>query len=131
MKWGVRKKRDKHNDDYTDRQRKNDRALYGKRSERRINRKLNEGYGLRGARHFEVERKDRKEKRRKAVRRIERAATSLGVAYVTDRVFYGGQGTRLVTNLAKHTISAGARFARSVRQAYWDAHPIYEAVSSL
>ena len=62
MKWGVRRKGNEHNKNYTDKQRKNDRAMYGDRAEKRINRKLNEGYGLRGARHFEVERRERKEK---------------------------------------------------------------------
>lgn len=57
MKWGHRKStnasnKNSHNKNYTDKQRKNDRAFYGQRGEKRINKKLNEGYGLRGARHF-------------------------------------------------------------------------------
>lgn len=69
MKWGRRKKRDSknaHNKNYTDKQRKNDRAFYGEKGEKRINKKLNEGYGLRGARHFEAERRQRVEKRKKS-----------------------------------------------------------------
>ena len=129
MKWGVRKKRNEHNKNYTDRQRKNDRALYGNRAEKRINRKLNEGYGLRGARHFEVERKERREKRKKtakkAVKAIGSAAVTVGSAWAYDQIFAGGVGTRLVTSFARNTVNKGAQFARAARQAYWDAHPIY------
>ena len=43
MKWGVRKKRDKPNADYTSRQRITDRASYGKKGMERINRRMNKG----------------------------------------------------------------------------------------
>ena len=43
MKWGVRKKRDKPNADYTSRQRITDRASYGKKGVKRINRRMNKG----------------------------------------------------------------------------------------
>ena len=43
MKWGVRKKRDKPNADYTSRQRTTDRASYGKKGVKRINRRMNKG----------------------------------------------------------------------------------------
>lgn len=129
MKWGVRRKRNEHNKNYTDRQRKNDRALYGNRAEKRINRKLNEGYGLRGARHFEVERKARSEKRKKtakkAVKAIGSAAVTVGSAWAYDQIFAGGVGTRLVTSFARNTVNKGAQFARAARQAYWDTHPRY------
>lgn len=69
MKWGVRRARktssSSRNKSYTEKQRKNDRAFYGAKGERRINRNLNKGYGLRGARHLEVERRDAREKRKK------------------------------------------------------------------
>lgn len=129
MKWGVRRKRNEHNKDYTDKQRKNDRALYGNRAEKRINRKLNEGYGLRGARHFEVERKERSEKRKKtakkAVKAIGSAAVTVGSAWAYDQIFAGGVGTRLVTSFARNTVNKGAQFAKAARQAYWDTHPRY------
>lgn len=52
MKWGVRKKRDKPskaqlnkpNADYTSRQRITDRASYGKKGVKRINRRMNKGH---------------------------------------------------------------------------------------
>ena len=123
MKWGVRRKRNEHNKNYTDKQRKNDRALYGDRAEKRINRKLNEGYGLRGARHFEVERKERSEKRKKvakkAIRTIGSAAVTVGSAWAYDQIFMGGMGTRAVTGLAKDAVEIGSQFARAARQAYW------------
>lgn len=130
MKWGVRRKRaNEHNRNYTDKQRKNDRALYGNRAEKRINKKLNEGYGLRGARHFEVERKERSENRKKtakkAVKRISKAAAGIGSAYLYDQLFMDGVGTRAATSFAKATVSAGSRFVRRAAQAYWDAHPSY------
>lgn len=43
MKWGVRKKRDKPNADYTSRQRLMDQASYGKKGVERINRRMNKG----------------------------------------------------------------------------------------
>lgn len=43
MKWGVRKKRDKPNADYTSRQRIMDQASYGKKGVERINRRMNKG----------------------------------------------------------------------------------------
>ncbi len=106
MKWGVRKKRDNsHNKNYSDKQRKSDRAFYGNRGEKRINKKLNEGYGLRGARHLEVERKERKQKIKKTVKkgakRAGRALVSVGSLYLTDQIFYGGAGTRAVKQVGK------------------------------
>lgn len=114
MKWGHRKQRDSkniHNKNYTDKQRKNDRAFYGEKGEKRINKKLNEGYGLRGARHFEAERRQRAEKRKKKLKKagkvIKSTAATVGSAWLTDQLFYGGAGTRLVTNLGKSAIKDG------------------------
>lgn len=130
MKWGVRKNRNEHNKNYLDRQRKNDRAFYGARGEKRINRRLNEGYGLRGARHFEAERKERNEKRKrtakKVVKRASKAAVGLGSAFVYDQVFMGGMGTKLVTNLGKSAIKDGKYVVGKLMQTYYDSHPIYE-----
>lgn len=132
MKWGHRKStnasnKNSHNKNYTDKQRKNDRAFYGQRGEKRINKKLNEGYGLRGARHFEAERRERTEKRKKRIKKVGKAisktATSVGMAYLTDQIFYGGAGTRLVGNLAGATINTGRRAAKRVMRHYWDTHP--------
>lgn len=143
MKWGVRKKvqsagdyirsRNAHNKNYSDRQRKNDRALYGNGAERRINRRLNKGYGLQGARHFEVERKERKEARKqardRAIKRGARAAKRLAKTGVTmwayDQVFNGGRGTRAVKNGMKVAASLGVYAFKTARQAYWDTHPTY------
>ena len=119
MKWGVRRaNKSTHNKNYTDKQRKNDRAFYGGRGEKRINKKLNEGYGLRGARHFEVERKERRENAKKKVKRVAKkgakmtakAMTTIGSAYLTDQIFYGGAGTRFVKSAGK----SAARTAISV-----------------
>ena len=117
MKWGVRRKRDEHNKSYTDKQRKNDRAMYGKRAEKRINRKLNEGYGLRGARHFEVERRDRRDKRKKTLKKVGKVATgavaAVGSAVLSDMLFNDGVGTRAAVNFGKAAVRAGADFVKS------------------
>ena len=112
MKWGVRRKTESksaHNKNYTDKQRKNDRAFYGNRGEKRINKKLNEGYGLRGARHFEVERKERQENAKKTAKRVARkgakaatkAAKVVGGYMLYDQFFWGGAGRKAVTKAAK------------------------------
>jgi hypothetical protein len=138
MKWGVRRYQRKdgtltpagkkrHNKDYTDKQRKNDRAFYGSRGEKRINSKLNEGYGLRGARHFEVERKERKEKIAKSVKKgakkTGQVLGKLGMAYVSDQVFFNGLGTDTVKYTAKATIKT---VGRTVVNAYVMARGGYD-----
>lgn len=117
MKWGVRRKRDEHNKNYTDKQRKNDRAMYGNRAEKRINRKLNEGYGLQGARHFEVERKERSEKRKKTVRK---AGTTVASLVLGDYLFNGGANTKLAVALSKRAVKAGADFVKNVASARYN-----------
>ena len=98
MKWGVRKSTSSVNKSYTVKQRKQDRAFYGKGGEKRINKRLNEGHGLRGARHYEAERKERNEKTKKLVKKSAKAAaqaaSNIGLMYMTDQIFYGGAGTR-------------------------------------
>lgn len=58
MKWGVRKKRE-YVSSYTRTQRKQDRALYGKGSERRIEDRIRKGENLVTARHHEIVRRGR------------------------------------------------------------------------
>ena len=111
MKWGVRKKSSTVNKSYTAKQRKQDRAFYGKSGEKRINKRLNDGHGLRGARHYEAERKTRNEKTKKVVKKgakaASRAMTKLGLAYMTDQIFYNGVGTKI----AKETVKTMGRAA--------------------
>ena len=103
MKWGVR--RNLVNKSYTAKQRKQDRAFYGKGGESRINKKLNEGHGLRGARHYEAERKERSEKLKKKAKKGAKAVagtlSKIGSAYVTDQLFFGGAGTRAAKQAVK------------------------------
>lgn len=119
MKWGVRRKRDEHDKSYTDKQRKNDRAMYGNRAEKRINRKLNEGYGLQGARHFEVERKERSEKRKKTARKVRRAVTgaaiTAGSMVVSDMLFNNGMGTRAAVNFGKTAVRIGMNMVNNMK----------------
>ena len=124
MKWGVRRKRDEHNKSYTDKQRKNDRAMYGNRAEKRINRKLNEGYGLSGARHFEVERKERSEKRKRTARKVRRAVTSAAITagsmVVSDMLFNNGMGTRAAVDLGKAAVRTGMNMVNNVKNARYN-----------
>lgn len=105
MRWGVRKSTSSVNKSYTAKQRKQDRAFYGKGGEKRINKKLNEGHSLRGARHYEAERKERAEKRQKTVQRGAKKAgkvlKKVGQVYLTDQIFFGGKGTRACKNAVK------------------------------
>ena len=110
MKWGVRRfqnkdgsytnagKKRRANENYSDKQRKHDRTFYGKGGERRINKKMNEGHGVQSARHYEVERKERNEKRKAAVKRVakkgakkaSRVLATIGVYGLYDEIFFGG-----------------------------------------
>lgn len=118
MKWGVRRKRNsdsgsdtatssnkKVNKDYTAKQRKQDRAFYGKGGEKRVNKKLNEGHGLRGARHYEAERKAKKEKAariaKKGAKKTVKILGNIGTAYISDQVFNDGRGTQAVKAAVK------------------------------
>jgi hypothetical protein len=107
MKWGVRRNTSTVNKDYTAKQRKRDRAFYGNRGEKRINKKLNQGHGLQGARHYEVERKEKiaKAKRtvKKGVKKTAKILGNIGTMYITDQVVNGGAGTRIVKTAVKQT----------------------------
>lgn len=112
MKWGIRRKsRNTYNKNYTDRQRKQDRAVYGGRAERRINRRMNEGYGVKGARAIEADRKERADRRKATARRvgkkISRAAVSVGSTFVMDQIFFGGRNTKAMMALAKDAVNMG------------------------
>lgn len=111
MKWGVRKKRDNsYNKNYTEKQRKRDRAFYGDRAEKRINRRLNEGHSLQGARHYEVERKETMQRRQRKLKRGARKATNalitIGGIYVYDQVYLNGMVTKAVTKATKTALSS-------------------------
>lgn len=67
QKWGVRRfenedgtltaaGKKRYNENYSTQQRLRDRAVYGKGGERRINKHMNEGYGVQGARSLEAAR---------------------------------------------------------------------------
>lgn len=103
MRWGVR--RNPVNKAYTAKQRKQDRAFYGQGGEKRINKKLNEGHGLRGARHYEAERKERNEKIQKNLKKGAKTTAKIlgkiGSAYISDQIFFGGAGTRAVKSVVK------------------------------
>lgn len=109
MKWGVRKKNDSYNKNYTDKQRKRDRAFYGERGEKRINRKLNEGHSLQGARHYEVERKEKLERRQRKLKRGARKARNvlvgIGSMYLYDQIYLNGMMTDAVVGASKKALN--------------------------
>lgn len=118
MKWGVRRNLNNANKDYSNKQRKHDRAFYGTRGEKRINKKLNQGYGIQSARHYEVERREKinnaKRTVKKGVKTTTKLLSKIGALYITDQVFYGGAGTRAAKTTAKYA-------GRAVVSAYMKA----------
>lgn len=110
MKWGVRKKTyNDSNKNYSDKQRKRDTALYGKGGEKRINKRLNEGHSIQGARHYEVKRREKKENIRKNAKKAGKMIKKgMQLAYaakikynnmrLTDAIFYNGAGSKLINN---------------------------------
>lgn len=110
MHWGVRKYQNpdgslteagkKHyNPNYSEKQRKQDEALYGRRGVERINKRMNNGNSILGARHYEAERKKRN--RIIAAGAITAAGTLVtvgGIMYATSPEF-------------KQSVDSGARIA--------------------
>lgn len=83
QKWGVRRYRNedgsltqagrnRYNENYTEKQRLQDLKMYGRGAEKRINRAMNEGLSVRGARSLEADRINRA--RRKATKSGQYAA---------------------------------------------------------
>ena len=81
MKWGVRKdgkpqgflygargKRNARNPNYSEKQRRRDEGIYGRRGVKRINRRLNQGDSITTARGSEVSRRNRVAKKSRRVR---------------------------------------------------------------
>lgn len=91
MKWGVRRKRNEYNKNYTEKQRRQDRAMYGTRAERRINRRMNEGYGVKGARSVEAHRSQRRKTAKKVVGGT---LATVGSAWVADQFFNNGRNEK-------------------------------------
>lgn len=84
---------------------------------------MNEGYGVKGARSIEAQRRQRNERIKKTAKRagkaITGAAVSLGSAYVMDQIFNSGQNTRLVMNFADHTIRNGRIAVETFKNMYF------------
>lgn len=111
MKWGVRKNR---NPNYTEKQRQRDRQFYGKGGERRINSKLNKGYGIQSARNYESDRLNRARNKAQSSASIGRMVGGVGGAILgaaSPKVVYAG--TRFISGKIG-TKSKGARTAQNV-----------------
>lgn len=115
QKWGVRRYENEdgtltpagkeryskgQNENYREDQRKRDRVVYGKGGERRINRSMNEGYNISGARSKEAQ-------------RINKARTRANTAATV-----GAVGGVITGFFAPEIIKAGAKFlgAKGVAQ---------------
>jgi len=78
---------------------------------------MNEGYGVRGARAYEADRKERKDRRKATARRVGKAVTgaavSVGSAYVMDQIFNNGQNTKRVMDFGKKVVNLGKNFVEN------------------
>lgn len=125
MKWGVRKStRTSGNraSNYSNKQRIQDRKLYGKNAVKRIDKKMSKGEGILSARHDEVKRRERVAKVKEGSIKAQKALITVGRAYLTDQLFFGGIGTRAaktaVKNIGRFAISAFV-YARGGRDIRW------------
>lgn len=130
MKWGVRKKRDKPskaqlnkpNADYTSRQRITDRASYGKKGVKRINRRMNKGQS-----HF-----------RAATTEMISLAAKTSVASLAARgltVAFNSGGSKASVGALKSAIGHSAPYMNYLRARYgagysW-ASPANEALKAI
>lgn len=99
MKWGVRKNR---NPNYTEKQRQRDRQFYGKGGERRINSKLNKGYGIQSARNYESDRLHRARNKAQSSASIGRMVGGVAGAVV------GAASPKIINVGSKHLANAVA-----------------------
>ena len=79
---------------------------------------MNEGYGVRGARAYEADRKERNDRRKRTARRVAKtvgsAAVTVGSAFLTDQIFNQGQGTRAVEDFARRSVNVGKNVVRQL-----------------
>lgn len=118
MHWGVRRASSEPiNSSYSSKQQKRDAALYGKKGAKRINKEMNNGNSIQGARHYEVERKIKSEDRKRIAKKIAKGAVTVsGIAmsvgvqqYATNPVF-----RERVNNGARAAARAVKKFGNSV-----------------
>lgn len=81
MRWGKRKTPEKQNSSYSSKQQKRDIALYGKKGAKRINREMNKGNSVQGARHYEVKRQENAQNRKRIAKKIAKGTAAVtGIA---------------------------------------------------
>ena len=93
MKWGVRK--EPQNSSYSEKQRKRDREVYGRGGVKRINRSMNEGSSISGARSKEAER----------INKARRTATVAGQVGATVGQMGGAAAGVILSKYAKTKIT--------------------------
>ena len=96
MKWGVRHDRA---EGYSDKQYKQDTAVYGRRGANRVNSSMKKGYGVRGARSIEKTKHDAAVARSKPAKKVGSAIGGIG------GVVLGTLGTNYVAQAGAMAIS--------------------------
>lgn len=102
QKWGVRRfenpdgtlteeGKNRYNKDYSEKQRLRDRAVYGKGGERRINKHMNEGYNISGARSVEAQRIDMARERSKKAANAGAVAGALAGVFAPEIIKAGAK----------------------------------------
>lgn len=125
MHWGIRRFQNKdgslteagkkhYHPDYSDKQRRRDYAIYGRRGMERINKELYRGNSIQGARHYEAERS----KRKRTIAAGAAAVAGLGAS--AFGVMYG------VSPEFRNTVNEGAMAAGK-----YASRKIYQAKNAL
>lgn len=107
MRWGRRKTPQAEN--YSTKQRAQDRALYGRGGEKRINKRMLSGEGIKTARHYEVERKERREHGKMIAKNIAKGGVIIGgtIAATALVAKYGGKLKDFSPTIVDTTVSVG------------------------
>lgn len=104
MKWGVRKSPQKASN-YSSQQRIRDRKIYGKGSEKRVNKRMLAGESVQSARHNEVVRKARIENGKTLAKRVAEGALVVGgAAAVTAILQKNGFGKSVASDVLTNEV---------------------------
>lgn len=120
MKWGVRRYQNEDGSlteagrkrqglkasNYSDSQRERDRKIYGKSSEKRINRKMLNGSSIQAARHDEVVRRERINSAKRIGKTVVTGAVTIGGSIVISE-YLRKNGSNYVDELTDTTVKLG------------------------
>lgn len=112
---GKAAKKSKRAEDYTSKQRSYDRKMYGRGAERRINKRMLNGEGIRSARHNEVVRKDKTQKIKNVGKKISIATVGIGgTIAVTAWLKKRGINNAAVGEVSKAIVDIGKAAVRAM-----------------